>query len=73
MQVTKLSSDCARKHCDELTRQTDEDVQNEFDFYVSKAILDRMLSKGLISGIEHNKLLEECKARYKPSLYELME
>lgn len=73
MQVTKLSSDCAMEHCHEVNKQTDEELQREYDFYMTKAIVDRMFSKGLISETEHKKLLEECKARYKPFLYELME
>lgn len=73
MQITKLSSDFAMKHCNEVTRQTDEEIQNEFDFYMTKLMVDKMLTKGLISRMEHTKLLEECQARYKPSLYALME
>ena len=46
MQVTKLSSDCAMKHCHEVNKQTDEELQREYDFYVAERIVKKMLEKG---------------------------
>ena len=71
MQVTKLSSDCAMKHCHEVNKQTDEDLQREYDFYVAERIVKKMLEKGLISVDECTIISAENRRIFSPLLAEL--
>ena len=73
MQVTKLSSDNAMAHCHEVKKQTDEELQREYDYYIARIIVDRMYSKGLISEKELKAIIGECGGVYKPSLLKLMD
>lgn len=71
MQVTKLSSDCAMKYCHEVNKQTDEELQREYDFYVAERIVKKMLEKGLISVDECTRISAENRRIFSPLLAEL--
>ena len=71
MQVTKLSSDCAMKHCHEVNKQTDEELQREYDFYVAERIVKKMLEKGLISVDECTRISAENRRIFSPLFAEL--
>lgn len=71
MQVTKLSSDCAMEHCHEVNKQTDEELQREYDFYMAEKIVKKMLESGLISDVECTKISAENRRIFSPLLAEL--
>jgi hypothetical protein len=71
MQITKLSSDFAMEHCSEVARQTDEELQREFDYYIAEKLTKQMLEKGLISTDECTRILAENRHFFSPILAEL--
>lgn len=58
-------------HCQEISKLSDEELQNEYDFYIAEKILNSMLEAGLISDDELNKLRAENKRIFSPLLAEI--
>ena len=58
-------------HCQEISKLSDEELQNEYDFYIAEKILNSMLEAGLISDDELNKLRTENKRIFSPLLAEI--
>ena len=71
MQVTKLSSECAMEHCHEVKKQTDEELQREYDFYMAEKMVDSMKDAGIISLEEYTKIREQNRKYFSPYLAEL--
>lgn len=50
----------------------DINIQNEFDYYRSQKILESLLSAGLISLLEFDKITELNRQYFSPFLAEIM-
>jgi len=71
MQITKLV-DGAVLPAPAVKTFTDEELQNEFDFYLSEKIVKTMHEKGLISDDELHKISEKNRLIFSPYLGEIM-
>lgn len=58
-------------HCKAISKLSNEELQNEYDFYIAEKILNSMLKAGLISDDELNKLRAENKRIFSPLLAEI--
>jgi len=59
------------EHCHEVNKQTDEELQREYDFYMAEKIVKKMLEKGLISDVECTRISAENRRIFSPLLAEL--
>lgn len=71
MQITKLV-DGAVIPASVVKTFTDEELQNEFDFYLAEKIVKTMHEKGLISDDELHKISEKNRLIFSPYLAEIM-
>lgn len=71
MQITKLV-DGAVLPVPNIKTFTDEELQNEFDFYLAEKIVKTMHEKGLISNEELHKISENNRLIFSPYLSDIM-
>lgn len=71
MEVTKMTSASALEHCPETEKQTNEDLQREYDFILAEKTAKGMLDKGLITEAEYTKLMAKCREYFSPFLADL--
>lgn len=71
MQVTQIATDTAMAHCPEVKKQTDQDLQREYDYLMAEKLAKQMLGKGLITEDECTKLLQKCRDYFSPYLADL--
>lgn len=71
MQITKLT-DCIGIPNRDIPVFTDEELNNELNYYLSQKITKSMLDKGLISIDEYNKITEKNRRIFSPYLGEIM-
>lgn len=71
MQVTQLTADNAMAHCPAVKKQTDADLQREYDYLMAEKLAKKMLDQGIISEAECTKLLEKCRDYFSPFLADL--
>lgn len=68
MQMSEINSLNAMAHCNAVEKPTDEELQNEYDFYVASIIVEKMLEQGLISEHESARLSAENTKYFSPIL-----
>lgn len=71
MQITKLE-DGAVLPAPTVKTFKDEELQNEFDFYLAEKIVKTMHENGLISDDELHKISEKNRLIFSPYLAEIM-
>lgn len=69
--VTKLT-DLPIDTIESLNKVSTEQLQGEFDYFISKKILSNMLEKGLISDLEFKKIDVLNRKSFSPSLADIM-
>ena len=53
-------------------RMTQEQLQNDFDYYRAEKITKKLLDAGLITAEEYKKTMKLNRETFKPFLYQLM-
>lgn len=71
MQITKLV-DGAVLPAPVAKTYTNEELQNEFDFYLAERIVKMMHEKGMVSDDELHKISEKNRIVFSPYLAEIM-
>ena len=50
----------------ELTRPTDAELQNEYNYILAESLTKKLLEKGLISVAEFDKIMEKNQRTFSP-------
>lgn len=71
MQVTQITADNAMAHCPAVKKQTDADLQREYDYLMAEKMAKKMRDQGIITEAECTKLLGKCREYFSPYLADL--
>lgn len=70
MQVTKIASGDVSYN--DINKPTDEEMKNEYKYYLAEQMTKKLLEKGLISKVEFDKIMEKNQASFSPFLSKIM-
>lgn len=70
MQVTKIASGDVSYN--DINKPTDEEMKNEYKYYLAEQMTKKLLEKGLISKVEFDKIMEKNQASFSPLLSKIM-
>jgi hypothetical protein len=70
MIIIEVKDDCPIKG--EIEKMTDEQLQNEYDFYIAEMIVGMLYKEGKITQDELHKISALNRQKFSPKLAEIM-
>ena len=69
MQITQLPDGIMNMR---VSRPTNQDMQNEYDYFLAEQMTRKLLNEGLISMEEFNKIMAENRRTFSPFISKII-
>ncbi len=69
MQVTQIADDIMKA---DVPKTTDQEMQNEYNYYLAEQLTKKLLDKELISLDEYEKIMEKNRRSFSPYISKII-